>query len=346
MKKIVIFAFISLGFFTSQLQSISLEQYIAQHGMPQVQNGVLNLSNQDLTDLGGLQNIPNIDKVAALILRGNRLGDNPLGTVSPTIFCGLHNLNDLDLRNNQLQELPATVFDNMPNLRLLDLKNNQLQDLPASIFNNLHNLHTLVLSDNYLKMFSPTIFNGLCNLQVLLLENNQLQALLVTIFSTVPNLRSLYLGSNQLQKLPHMFFNTIPNLQILDLSNNAFTLDFIPKLAHMVHSMQNLEYFNGKQKNQALRQFPFTTLKQVTAENIAKNIETHRHRLLDLPVDVLDQLPLPQQERSKFIADKIAQNIDQYRNILHLLRQDILDLLPLTLHQRTGIAAEKRLMGQ
>ena len=195
MQKIVMFAFISLGFFTSQLQGISLEQYIARHGMPQIQDGILDLYDQDLTDLDGLQNIPNIDQTVTLIVSDNRLGDNSLGTVSPTLLHGLPHLRDLDLRNNQLQLLPATVFDSLPNLQLLDLRNNQLQELPGSIFNNLHNLHTLVLANNRLQKLPSTIFHDLDNLKYLYLKDNffnlDFMPMLTNMIRKIPTLQFL-----------------------------------------------------------------------------------------------------------------------------------------------------------
>jgi hypothetical protein len=304
MKKIVMFIFVSFGIFALQLQGISLEQYIVQYGIPHVQNGVLDLSYRNLTDLEGLQNITNINQVISLVVSNNRLGDNPLRTVSSSLLHDLPHLKDLDLSNNHLQWLPATVFDSLPNLRLLDLGNNQLHDLPASVFSSLSNLHTLVLADNRLTILPSVIFKGLHNLQMLILENNQLRALPATIFDTLYNLQKLYLGGNQLQKLPSTVFNTVNNLQILDVNHNAFTVDFMAQLASMVQNIPHLVYFNGKPKSTALHYFPFVTLKQVILTKIAQNIDVYRYRLHELPSEILDVLPLTPAQRAGIAAEK------------------------------------------
>ena len=59
MKKIFLLSLISLANFTPQLHSISLAEYIQLNGMPQVLGSALYLFNKDLTDLTGLQSIPN-----------------------------------------------------------------------------------------------------------------------------------------------------------------------------------------------------------------------------------------------------------------------------------------------
>ena len=213
MKKLLL-TFISLVTFMLQIHCISLDEYIQQNGMPQVRGGILNLARKNLTDLTGLQNIPNINQVISL-----------------------------DLSENQLQTLSDNIFNGLQNLQYLYLTNNQLQTLPANIFNGLHKL------------------------------------------------RLLSLGFNQLQTLPDNVFNDLDQLTVL-YCRNPFRPDFIPTLNNMIQGIPNLRDLNGKRKNQALREQPFVTLKRLMAENIAKNIDAYRHRLHELPSDVLDLLPL------------------------------------------------------
>ena len=64
---------------------------------------------------------------------------------------------------------------------------------------------------------------------------------------------------------------------------------------------------NEKDKNQALKEQPFVTLKRLMAENIAKNIAAYRHRLHELPSDVLNLLPLTKQERAAIEQKRAGQ---------------------------------------
>ena len=277
MKKLVVLAFISFVTSIPQLHSISLAEYIAQNGMPQIDddNDGLDFSNKNLTDLTGLQSIPNIDQIT-----------------------------ELYLNDNQLQTLPADIFNDLNNLDSLYLHNNQLTTLPADIFNGLNNLDTLSLYNNQLTTLPAGIFNGLNNLDTLSLYSNQLTTLPADIFSGLNNLQHLYLSNNQLQTLPVTTFNGLSSLQVLDLRGNSFKSDFIPTLTDMIRSIPNLKQLNGKPKTQALHEHPFVTLKQLIAERIAQNIDQYRHRLHELPSDVLDLLPLTPQQRAGIAAEK------------------------------------------
>ena len=293
MKKLLVLAFISLVTFIPQLHCISLDEYIQQNGMPQIQGDVLNLSGINLTDLTRLQDIPNINQITTLALSNNQLQ-----TLPANIFNGLQNLRELYIDNNQLQTLPANIFNGLQNLNHLGLSNNQLQTLPDTIFNGLQNLIGLGLNNNQLQTLPADIFNGLNSLTGLYLGNNQLQTLPADIFIGLHNLRHIFLANNQLQTLPADIFNNFDQLTVLNLKYNPFTPDFIPTLNNMIRNIPNLKYLNAKDKNRALKEQPFVTLKTLMAENIAKNLDAYRHRLHELPSDVLNLLPLTEQERA------------------------------------------------
>ena len=278
MKKLLLLAFISFVTFIPQLHSISLAAYIQQYGMPQIDARLLDLSNNNLTDLTGLQDIPNINQVTSLDLSLNQLQALP-----DNIFNGLQCLEWLLLNNNQLQTLPDNIFNGLQNLRMLELHYNQLQTLPANIFNGLQNLKQLYLDNNRLQTLPDNIFNGLQSLSILSLNNNQLQTLPDTIFSN-------------LKRLP-----------TLNLKGNPFTPDFIPTLNNIIRDIPNLQFLNEKDKNQALKEQPFVTLIRSTAENIAKNIGAYRPILHKLPSDVLDLLPLTEQERQEIEQRRAGQ---------------------------------------
>jgi hypothetical protein len=72
MNKLLLAFFMSLGIIMPQIYSISLTQYIQQHGMPQVRNVILDLSKKHLTSLEGLEDISNSDQVQWLDLSDNQ----------------------------------------------------------------------------------------------------------------------------------------------------------------------------------------------------------------------------------------------------------------------------------
>jgi len=303
MKRLLLLSFVSFVAFAPQLHSISLTEYIEQKGMPELINGqidyngepivvrnCLDLSNKNLTDIDGLQNIPNSDQIIILNLSNNRLRMLP-----SNIFSALHNLRIFILNNTQLQALPDTIFRDLINLQVLQLQNNRLKNLPDTIFNNLHNLKSLYLGANKLQELPNTIFNNLHNLEVLSLYNTPLQTLPDGIFNRLRKLKHIFLCGNQFRTLPKNTFNGLSNLTHLELRGNQFNLDFIPQLAEIIHTIPNLEILNGKQKDETLSKVPFSTLKQTAAKFIIDNINDYRHRIKELPQDLVDEIA-PAQE--------------------------------------------------
>ena len=185
MKKLL-FIFISFLSFIPQLHSIAVTEYIQQQGMPPIQNGTLDLANKGITDLTGLQDIPNKDQIAALNLTINQLTTLPVG-----IFNGFNNLKRLTFFGNELTTLPAGIFNGLNNLQVLGLNNNQLTTLPAGIFNGLNNLKNLSLTNNQLTTLPTGIFNGLTKPAILDLANNPFTSSfmpqLIEILHSIPN---------------------------------------------------------------------------------------------------------------------------------------------------------------
>lgn len=288
MKRLLLLSFVSFVAFAPQLHSISLTEYIEQNGMPQIKASTLDLSYKNITDITGLQDIPDIEQVTSLYLSGNQLK-----TLPTDIFNGLTNLQELHLNSNKLKILPATIFSGLTNLQWLSLSRNRLQQLSENVFSDLRNLLQLYLDGNRLETLPATVFNNLHNLYYLSLNNNRLQNLPGTIsLSTLRNLNKLYISSNQLQTLPSTIFNGLHNLQHLDLRDNAFTLDFIPTLTDMIRNIPNLVYLNCKSKDKTLQKVPFTTLKQLAIEYVANDINTYRDKLQKLPQELKDEVVL------------------------------------------------------
>jgi Leucine-rich repeat (LRR) protein len=136
----------------------------------------------------------------------------------PKEIANLHNLQELDLQDNELTSLPKEIA-NLHNLQKLNLRSNELTSLPKEIA-NLHNLQKLNLRSNELTSLPKEIAN-LHNLQKLSLRSNKLTSLPKEI-ANLHNLQKLSLRSNKLTSLPKEIAN-LHNLQYLFLYDNKLT---------------------------------------------------------------------------------------------------------------------------
>ncbi|XP_037607684.1 leucine-rich repeat-containing protein 15-like [Sebastes umbrosus] len=76
------------------------------------------------------------------------LDNNLLSTLSSSTLDGLGNLQELYLRNNELEHLPPDVFRNTAKLSQLALSGNRLKTADGNTFAHMHGLKKLYLHDN------------------------------------------------------------------------------------------------------------------------------------------------------------------------------------------------------
>ncbi|XP_070572477.1 toll-like receptor 13 [Ptychodera flava] len=112
-----------------------------------------------------------IDNLNELTLTGNSLSN--ITDVSQRIS-DLHQLNYLNLRDNEFSgEIPAHVFA-VPSLVELDLSRNSFSSIHPHAFTSLPNLKTLDLSDNGVCYRVDGVFSFLVSLQTLYLQGNDI----------------------------------------------------------------------------------------------------------------------------------------------------------------------------
>jgi hypothetical protein len=181
---------------------------------------------------------------------------------------------------------------------------------------------------------------------MLYLSNNQLRTLPSGIFNDLHSLIFLDLSNNQLQVLPNDIFGGLANLAGLFLVGNPFRADFIVNLPNIIRSIPSLKLLDLKPIDEALQSYRVyqpKLLRESTLEYLMQNLtpdELEQLALTEHPA--FELLSLTPQQR----AEIIAKNIESYRHKLHELPSEILDLLPLNPTQRAGIAAQKRQIGQ
>ncbi|XP_012678543.2 vasorin a [Clupea harengus] len=168
---------------------------------------------------------------------------NGINTLSEDDFTDLGGLELLDLSQNQLVELPDGVFQQLSSLRNLDLSSNQITYISEQSFSGLVTLERLYLYSNRIQSIHPAAFVGLEKLLELKLQQNALtilppirlpRLLLLDIshnnippsssadFQT-PNLESLKMAGLGLTSLDKELMSSLTNLHDLDLSQNQLS---------------------------------------------------------------------------------------------------------------------------
>eukprot|EP00079_Xenopus_tropicalis_P013018 XP_002940742.2 PREDICTED: toll-like receptor 5 [Xenopus tropicalis] len=147
----------------------------------------LDLSENDLNDLGGLFKILQYPLLQYVILKRNRLSV----CYSHFSISKNNSLLHLDLSDNMINLIwdngqCLNVFSNLSLLGLLKLNNNFLRYLPDGIFNGLESLQTLNLSSNLLTHLMPGVFPT--NLDTVDLSKNQLYSPSPKVFLSVKKL--------------------------------------------------------------------------------------------------------------------------------------------------------------
>ncbi len=208
-----------------------------------VEEGLLFLNDQNLTDLVGFNEVPGLHGLRRLSFSDNQftvlpdnifnglvelemlsLSKNELLGLHKNIFHGLTALRSLYLGSNQIAMLPSNIFHGLIGLEELNLSNNRLTTLQEGMFNDLNKLHTLDLSSNDLSSLPANVFHGLTALHSLSLSYNQLTVLPENIFHGLASLKEIGLSNNQLTGLPNNIFLGLNELRRVSLNNNPIPL--------------------------------------------------------------------------------------------------------------------------
>ena len=149
--------------------------------------------------------------------------------VDPRSFNMLHNMEEMDLSENNLWSLPGSSLCDLPLLRKLNISHNHLLDLAdlGLSFEDGCNvqLTEIDLSHNQLSTLrGGDLRLAASTLEKLDLSENRLSILADDALTHLTLLRELNLGDNMLAALPPSLFNSSQNLEKLHLQNNSLTL--------------------------------------------------------------------------------------------------------------------------
>ncbi|WP_159099231.1 immunoglobulin-like domain-containing protein [Aquimarina spinulae] len=216
---------VTLGDPTSMGNGIANDDYVGTEKILNIKN--LNISNQGITDLTGLEAFIGLEELRAF---GNTVSNldltaninlivaacSNMGLTSINVS-GLTALNTLELNTNQLSSIDVSSNVSLENLRII---NNQLSSIDVSANKGLrdlriqgNNLISLDISANTVLRYLSCVDNDLTNLDV---QNNVL-------------LENLSCGKNQfttidvgmLTNLIDLFIEDTPTLTSLDVSSNV-----------------------------------------------------------------------------------------------------------------------------
>ncbi|XP_027086410.2 uncharacterized protein [Coffea arabica] len=220
---------------------------------------LLDLSNNDLT--GSLPaTMKDLQKLQYMDLSMTKL----ISRVPLHFLCALHNLDTMNLGQNQFMASIPKCFGNLTSLRHLDLSRNRLYSAPPEEIWNLKDLLELDLSSNLL---SGSLSYAITNMKManwVDLSTNQFSGGIPNSIGDMQNLQNLSLAHNRLQGSIPESIGKVLNLESLDLSHN-FLSGSIPM------SMENLRYLKyvNLSFNNLSGEIP--SLNCCTAESFASN---------------------------------------------------------------------------
>ena len=149
------------------------------------------------------------------------------------------NVDDLNLKDNNMKTLTKNKFRNFKALRKIDLSMNKLTQIEDGTFAVNTNLGYLVLSNNLITEFSTDSFPG--TLIRLDLNGNRLKYLKADMFQKLKNLWFLFLQDNQITTIEEKTFKLNMQLRTLQLTGNNITSCLW--LNHLnIKSLEDLEF--------------------------------------------------------------------------------------------------------
>ncbi|XP_071921266.1 probable LRR receptor-like serine/threonine-protein kinase At3g47570 [Coffea arabica] len=223
---------------------------------------LLDLSNNDLT--GSLPaTMKDLQKLQYMDLSMTKL----ISRVPLHFLCALHNLDTMNLGQNQFMASIPKCFGNLTSLRHLDLSHNKLYSAPPEEIWNLKDLLMLDLSSNLLSGSLPYAITNMKMANWVDLSSNQFSGGIPDSIGDMQNLQNLSLAHNRLQGSIPESIGKVFSLESLDLSHN-FLSGSIPM---SMENLQYLKYINLSFNNlsgEIPSKGPFTNC---TAESFASN---------------------------------------------------------------------------
>lgn len=210
-KQVLVDALIEAGCDTNDDGQISSEELSNFSG----EDGVLDLSNSNLTDISLLKGLSN--KITTVELTGNKITEIPEG-----LFDNMTNLTTVYLGNNYISKLPEGLFKNNKKVEDIELSNNKLTEIKKNDLSNLPELKTLQMEDNQITKIEEGSLDGDVKLQSIYAPDNELEGLPEKLFKDMKSLTFVDFSNNYFSELPQCF-NDATKLNKIHVRNNEMT---------------------------------------------------------------------------------------------------------------------------
>ena len=155
-----------------------------------------------------------------------KLSDNKIFECPARLFCPLHSVETIDLKNNRLVNLRDLGLSRLSpeqcrvSVTKLDVGSNKLKTLTPGSLAAAHRLESLIVSHNELSVLEKMTFHSLRSLKDLDLSHNQVSALPPDLFLDNPELQEVNLANNSITTIHLSVFKNLTRLQTLNLSRN------------------------------------------------------------------------------------------------------------------------------
>lgn len=235
----------------------------------------VDLSNQNLKELGQLLNDDVFPSLRELCLNGNPFSDiRTVGPLSKLLVLKM-NRTKIDLEKGALADADQMGgFASMPHLQVLEIGHSGICDMsyfaqfPLSTLRILHlpgneitrteglsqmeQLRELVLDKNKIKQIDEGSLDGLRSLRELRMDDNGLKSL--SNFGPLPRLRALHLSSNRIGELTELEkLRGLRHVVIINLSQNPVARKPLYR-AHLINVVCSARAVDGKEVTEEERE--------------------------------------------------------------------------------------------
>ncbi|XP_072046951.1 uncharacterized protein [Amphiura filiformis] len=234
-------------------------------------SGLNKLETLDLSYQGNYQSYPTLHGspfYSTASLKKLFITDSGLCSLSPLVFSGLHELQELDISWNNMDSFPESIFQGLTNLTRLDAVAFRIDSLSVALFKDLNSVEYLDLSRNLISSLPETLFANLTNLEVLDLSWNIISSNLDTVFVNLTHLTYLDISHNSLSSTPCKAIVSLPMLSILNMSGNNFdyvtcsieNMNSLKELStsYNIHQDNDTEYWNVAKWSELITKLPAT----------------------------------------------------------------------------------------
>ncbi|KAK3598568.1 hypothetical protein CHS0354_009760 [Potamilus streckersoni] len=188
----------------------------------------LNLSRNDMEDIGNNDSFSNLTSLKTLILSEMRFS---LTRIRKEALKS-DSLQHLDLSGNGLnfenrKEVDETVFHYLPNLTSLDVSDNDLGSDGVKKLTNLSRLETLIMKHVNLRLLPDDFLGHFPNLKYLNLYRNKIEQFSANAFQNVRLIEVLNISDNLISTfpVPPLPSTTLKSLKKFDFAYNYFLCD-------------------------------------------------------------------------------------------------------------------------